>query len=234
MAVTGRDLPLPRPPEGSLSKPARPPQVSLTHLCEVLASRCIAISMRRTDKQMPSFPPDFDGASLRHQLYTLALTHFQAVYRNYFERPELHNLHNRSGELWSPLVALATFFEEQGSIAELRTGVTDAASWDEQLSEGKALSDREEAVLQALELMTPITEEATWLKATQLREQVRQLLGYSTEQMGHAQWIGHILNRLHLIDARRRQRDMHGQRYLLNRNEILEMMRRYDVAKIEN
>src|SRR5688500_2584214 len=60
---------------------------------------------------------DFDDVPLRHQLYTLALTHFQTVYRNYFERPELHKLHNRSGELWSPLVALAAFFEEQGGIS---------------------------------------------------------------------------------------------------------------------
>jgi hypothetical protein len=39
---------------------------------------------------------------------------------NYFERPELHRLHNRSGELWSPLVALATFCEEQGGVTGLR------------------------------------------------------------------------------------------------------------------
>jgi hypothetical protein len=206
---------------------------AIAGLEDILASRCIAIPMRRTDKQMPLFPPDFDGALLRHQLYILALTHFQGVYHNYFERPQLHTLHNRSGELWSPLIALAAFFEECGNIAELCKSVTDAAASDEQLSEGKALSDREEAVLQALELMTPVTEAGSWLKATELREQVRQLLGYSTEQMGHAQWIGHILNRLHLIDVNRRRRDMHGQRYLISRNEILEMMHRYDVTAIE-
>ncbi len=72
-------------------------------------------------------PRDFDGAAIRHQLYTLALTHFQAIQRNYFQRPELHKLHNRSGELWSPLVALAAFFEEDGQVAgsagcDLRSG----------------------------------------------------------------------------------------------------------------
>jgi hypothetical protein len=51
---------------------------------DILASRCIAIPMRRTDKKMPCFPPDFDGSSIRHQLYTLALTHFGKVYANYF------------------------------------------------------------------------------------------------------------------------------------------------------
>jgi hypothetical protein len=67
---------------------------------DVLASRCIAIPMRRTDKKMPSFPSDFEGAALRHQLYSLALTHFAPIYTNYFTRPDLHKLHNRSSELW--------------------------------------------------------------------------------------------------------------------------------------
>src|SRR5687767_7150886 len=105
---------------------------------DILTSRCIAIPMRRTDKQMPCFPPDFDGADFRHQLYVLALTHFQQVYSNYFERPELHTLHNRSGELWSPLVALAACFEQAG-VTGLLSAISDAASWDEQMSEGKAL-----------------------------------------------------------------------------------------------
>jgi hypothetical protein len=74
--------------------------------------------MRRTDRKMPFIPPDFDGAAIRHQLYVLALTALRHVYCNYFERPELHTLHNRSGELWSPLVALAAFLK---SMAGSRT-----------------------------------------------------------------------------------------------------------------
>lgn len=87
---------------------------AIAELEDILANRCIAIPMRRTDRKLPFFPPDFDGASLRHQLYTLALTAFRQIYTNYFERPETHTFHNRSGELWSPLVTLAAFFEEQG------------------------------------------------------------------------------------------------------------------------
>lgn len=121
---------------------------------DVLASRCIAIPMRRTDQKMPPIPVHFDGAAIRHQLYMLALSHFPHVYRNTFECPELHTLRNRSGELWSPLVALAAFFEEQGGVAGLFDAISQAAEWDEQISRGKALSDREEAVLQALEIMT--------------------------------------------------------------------------------
>ncbi|MEQ8677157.1 MAG: CHC2 zinc finger domain-containing protein [Aggregatilineales bacterium] len=200
---------------------------------DILASRCIAIPMRRTDKKMPAFPPDFDGAGIRHQLYTLALTYFKSIHGNYFQRPELHKLHNRSGELWSPLVALAAFFEEEGQVEGLLDAISEAAEWDEQLSEGKALSDREEAVLQSLEIMTLNAEGAVWLKASELREHVRDIMGISPDQMGHAQWIGHILNRLALTDRNRKKAYTGGQMYLMDRREVSDMMRRYDVSQIQ-
>ena len=201
---------------------------------DILASRCIAIPMRRTDKKMPAFPPDFDGAGIRHQLYTLALTHFKSIHRNYFQRAELHKLHNRSGELWSPLVALAAFFEEEGQVEGLLEAISEAAEWDEQLSEGKALSDREEAVLQSLEIMTRNADGAVWLKASELREQVAKVLGQPVEQLGHAQWIAHILSRLHLLDNGRRKRQMDGVVYAIQRTAVIDMMSRYDVMPISN
>jgi hypothetical protein len=207
---------------------------AIAGLEDVLASRCITIPMRRADRQMPLLRPDFDGAEIRHLLYTLALTHFQSVYRNYFERPELHTLHNRSGELWSPLVALAAFFEEEGGVAGLLGGISEAASWDEQLSEGKALSDREEAVLQAMEILTRDQPDEVWLKASVLREQVAILLGQPVEQLGHSQWIAHILSRLHLLDNRRRKRLMDGMVYAVQRAVVLDMMERYNVSAIQN
>jgi len=142
---------------------------------DVLASRCVAIPMRRTDRQLPPLPADFDGTQIHHQLYMLALSQFSHVYRNTFERPELHTLRNRSGELWSPQVALAAFFEEQGGVEGLLDAISQAAEWDEQVSQGKALSDREEAVLQALEFMTRGQEKLGWLKAAEVREQVAKL-----------------------------------------------------------
>lgn len=201
---------------------------------DILASRCIAIPMRRTNRKMPSFPPDFDGAAIRHQLYTLALTHFQAVYRNYFERPDLHKLHNRSGELWSPLVALAAFFEDQVSVTGLLDAISNAAEWDEQISEGKSLSEREEAVLQALELLTRNIEDITWIKGANLRERVRGILGQTADQMGNAQWIGHILKRLQLVDNSRRKHHVGGKLYAIDRREVQDMMQRYDVPPLEN
>lgn len=200
---------------------------------DILASRCIAIPMRRTDRKMPSFPPDFDGASIRHQLYTLALTAFPYLYANYFERPALHTLHNRSGELWSPLVALAAYFEEQGNVSGLLQAIAAAAQTDEQISQGKALSEREEAVLQALEIMTRGQSDTLWVKASVLREKVAQLMGQPVEKMGDAQWIGHILKRLHLLDEAGRKRGMDGMSYAVKPLDVTDMMRRYDVAMIQ-
>jgi len=94
---------------------------------DILASRCIAIPMRRTDKRMPAFPPDFDGAPVRHALHSLLLMHFQAAHCNYFARPELHKLHNCSVELWSPPPMWAAFFEVVGQVAGLLDTISEAA-----------------------------------------------------------------------------------------------------------
>jgi hypothetical protein len=199
---------------------------------DVLASRCIAIPMRRTDKKMPSFPADFDGAALRHQLYSLALTQFQPIFTNYFARPDLHKLHNRSGELWSPLVALAAFFEDQGGIPNLLSAISNAASWDNEVSEGQSLSEREEAVLQALDLMTRHTTQPVWIKSALLRDKVMSLMGSAADKTGDGQWIGHVLKRLYLIDEARRKRQTDGIVYVISPLEVTDMMRRYNVAPI--
>lgn len=112
-----------------------------------------------------------------------------------------------------------------------RDATSDAAEWDEQISEGKSLSEREEAVLQALEIIT--CNQPEWIKATDLREQVQALLSYTKEQMGHAQWIGHILNRVQLVDRNRRKAYTGGQMYSVKREEVLDIMRRYNVSAIE-
>ena len=75
----------------------------------------------------------------------------------------------------------------------LLDAISEAAEWDEQMSEGKSLSEREEAVLQALELLTREKEDITWIKGTDLRERVCSILGQTPDQMGNAQWIGHVL-----------------------------------------
>lgn len=107
-----------------------------------------------------------------------------------------------------------------------------AAESDEQVSEGKALSDHDEAVLQALELLTRGESTVIWIKATLLRERVARLLGQPVEKMGDAQWNGHILKRLHILDDTWRKRSMEGMAYAVQPAEVIDMMRRHDVPII--
>ncbi len=134
--------------------------------------------------------------------------------------------------MWSPLIALAAFFDEIGHIQGLLETIATAATTDQQLSEGKALSDREEAVLQALELITRGEENLVWIKAAALRERVARLIGQPVEKMGDAQWIGHILKRLHLLDETGRKRGMDGMTYAVKPLDVIDMMRRYEVKTI--
>ena len=60
-------------------------------------------------------------------------------------------------------------------------------------------------------------DEIVWVKGTDLREKIRSLLGQSTDEMGNAQWIGHILKRLQLIDQSRRKHHVGGKLYAIER-----------------
>ncbi len=94
------------------------------------------------------------------------------------------------------------------------------------------MSEREEAVLQALEMMTRGQSGTLWVKASALREKVARLTGQPVEKMGDAQWIGHILKRLHLLDEAGRKRGMDGITYAVKPLDVTDMMRCYDVATV--
>jgi hypothetical protein len=81
----------------------------------------------------------------------------------------------------------------------LLDAICNAAEWHEQISEGKSLSEREEAVLQALELLTRNADKIVWVKGTELREKIRSLLGQPADEMGNTQWIGHVLKLCRLL-----------------------------------
>ena len=63
---------------------------------------------------------------------------------------------------------------------------------------------------------------------------MRGILGQTPDQMGNAQWIGHVLNRLQLTDNSRRKHHVGGKLYAIDRPEVLDMMQRYDAPVIEN
>ena len=92
---------------------------SIAGLENVLSSRCITIPMRPTARRLPVFPASFDGARLRHELYSLALTYFGNIRRSCTRQLRQPTSSNRLSELWSPLFALASFFEVVGGINSL-------------------------------------------------------------------------------------------------------------------
>ena len=100
------------------------------------------------------------------------------------------------------------------------------------MSEDKALSERDEAVLQALELRTHRETEVVWIKASVLCEKVARLVGQPVGKLGDAQWIGPILKRLHLLDEAGRKRGMDGIACVVNPTEVIDMRHCYRVAWI--
>ena len=71
-------------------------------------------------------------------------------------------------------------------------------------------------------------------ETAELRSRVAELMGQTEQQMGDVQWIGHILKRLHLVDKSRRKRLADGICYAADRDEVCDIMRRYDVTSINN
>jgi len=78
--------------------------------------------------------------------------------------------------------------------------------------------------LRELDLLTRDADGIVWVKGTDLREKIRSLLGQSADEMGNAQWIGHILKRLQLIDQSRRKHHVGGKLYAIERREVLDTM----------
>jgi hypothetical protein len=71
------------------------------------------------------------------------------------------------------------------------------------------------------------------VKGVDLHEKIRILLGQSQEEMGNAQWIGHLLKQFQLTDNTRRRHYVGGKLYAIERLHVLDMMKRYDVPIIE-
>lgn len=62
----------------------------------------------------------------------------------------------------------------------------------------------------------------------------RGLLGQSDDKLGNAQWIGHVLKGLQLIDPSQRKHHVRGKLDAIEHSEVLDMMQRYDVSTIED
>jgi len=57
-------------------------------------------------------------------------------------------------------------------------------------------------------------------------------MGQPVDTLGHAQWIAHIMSRLHLLNHARRKCQMDGMVYGVQRAHVLDMMQRYGVEAV--
>ena len=122
-------------------------------------------------------------------------------------------------------------FRRKWSIGGLLEAIHKAAARDTLISEGKSLNEREETLLQALEIMTRERDTVS-IRARDLRDKVQTLLEMPDNQTGNGQWVGYVLKHLQLTDRQRSRRHNDGMRYDINRSEVLDMMKRYHVPLI--
>ncbi len=200
---------------------------SIRGLEDVLESRCILITMLRTTTSKGNLTISESGedwAGVRHELYSLALTHHGGVRSLYEGDASLRFLTNRDNELWLPLLSLAKLLEERG-VAGLLERVKAYALDSSRQSEGSTLSDWEQALLLALRELTE-SEERCDLTTGAIRKGMSQFLESGEWEELRPQWIGYALKRLGFSDKTRRRR---GNVYHIIGREVRELMERYGV-----
>jgi DNA primase catalytic core len=200
---------------------------SIRGLEDVLESRCILITMLRTTTSKGNLTISEQGedwAAVRHELYSLALTHHGPLRAIYEQDVSLRFLTNRDNELWLPLLSLAKLLEEWG-VAGLLDRVKAYALASTRRAEGSTLSDWEQALLLALHELTEDCERCD-LTTRVIREQMGQFVDQEELEELRAQWIGYALKRLGFTD---KTRCRGGNVYHIAARDVWELMDRYGV-----
>lgn len=200
---------------------------SIRGLEDVLESRCILITMLRTTTSKGNLTISEQGedwAGVRHELYSLALTHHRPLRALYEKDVSLRFLTNRDNELWLPLLSLAKLLEERG-VAGLLDRVKAYALTSTRRAEGSTLSDWEQALLLALHELTEAGERCD-LTTGAIQEGMGQFLDPGKWEELRPQWIGYALKRLGFTDKTRRRR---GNVYHIAGRDVWELMDRYGV-----
>jgi hypothetical protein len=200
---------------------------SIRGLEDVLESRCILITMLRTITSKGNLTVSEQGedwAAVRHELYSLALTHHPPLKAIYEKDDSLRFLANRDNELWLPLLSLAKLLEERGVVG-LLDRVKAYALASTRRSEGSTLSDWEQALLLALHQLTDSGERCD-LTTAAIREEMGQFMEQDQWEELRAQWIGYALKRLGFTDKTRHRA---GNVYHISTGDVRELMDRYGV-----
>ena len=200
---------------------------SIRGLEDVLESRCILITMLRTTTSKGNLTISEQGEdwdAVRHELYSLALTHHGSVRAIYEKDMSLRFLTNRDNELWLPLLSLAKLLEERG-VEGLLERVKAYALTSTRQAEGSTLSDWEQALLLALHELIKLDERCD-LTTGAIRDKMGQFVEDGELEELRPQWIGYALKRLGFTDKTRRWK---GTVYHIAGRDVGELMERYGV-----
>lgn len=206
---------------------------SIRGIDSTTATRCIRVQfLRTTDKERGDRSITEDGepwAEIRHGLYSLALTEFQAI-RKIYQSEDVRPFANRENEKWSPLLTLAHFFENHGVNGLVDSVTAFAREAVEQCNES-GLPAFEEAVLRQVWQVTCLNTGTVEIRPTNILEKIiedsPEMATNSRGQNRTAQSIGYVLRRLGFKRAPSR---WHGSIYAATAKQVQDIAGRYGFA----
>ena len=189
----------------------------------VLADRAIPIHMWRTAAAQGAKPvrqSDSEWGEVRAGLYSFALTQSQRVLDIYSTEDDgLYRYTNRLGELWRPILALASVLEQQG-VPELVDVVQRIQ--DEHSGDVVAMEIDPEEVALALALIDLVEGASSNLSVGEITRQVAARLGPDAEIPDRAH-VGRMMRRLNLGHPRRTGTE---RRYFVVAAEVTDFLKR--------
>jgi hypothetical protein len=199
-------------------------------LYDILESRCIQISMLRTNNLEKSnrvvTERKENWAYLRHLLYSFALRFFKEIENIYSvelesEIKDIEVLAGRNGELWFPLLSIAKFLDRRGYVG-LFDRIKDFAMKKADESRAESLSPWDEALILALFHVTLGKE--TGITTSDIKSWMLGYLG-GQENLKDIS-IGNALKRFGFRDKKK----INGRRvYSIKHQAVLDVMRRYNL-----
>jgi hypothetical protein len=206
---------------------------SIRGIDSTTATRCIRVQfLRTTDKERGDRSITEDGepwAEIRHGLYSLALTEFQAI-RKIYQSEDVRPFANRENEKWSPLLTLAYFFEQHGVNGLVDSITAFAKEAVEQCNES-GLPAFDEAVLRQVWQVARLTSGIVEIKPASILEKIVEdspdMAANSRGQSRTAQSVGYVLRRLGFKRSPSRWR---GSTYNATAKQVQDVARRYGFA----
>lgn len=199
---------------------------SINGIDDTTATRCIRIPcLRTTDNTRGNLAVSQQcepWAEVRHRQYCFALTYFKEI-QELYQSAEVRPFSNRDNEKWSPLLALAGYFERNGCRGLVRS-VTEFARHTLGQAVESGLPPDQERLLRVLHQLTRETPERK-MTPKEICDEAKQLM--PEEAALWPQSVGYSLRSLRFPKQRHTNR---GEPYLIARSHVEDVAARYQLA----